>query len=111
MEGLVSIITPTFNSEAFIIETIRSVQEQTYQNWELIIVDDCSKDRTVEFIQGHAMKDQRIHLLLMDCNGGPAQARNKGINFASGKYMTFLDADDLWFPEFIVSSIKNIIKY
>ena len=74
-------------------------------------MDDCSKDRTVEFIQGHAMKDQRIHLLLMDCNGGPAQARNKGINFASGKYMTFLDADDLWFPEFIVTSITNIINH
>ncbi|MGH2665296.1 glycosyltransferase family 2 protein [Flavobacterium sp.] len=108
MNGSVSIITPTFNSAKYIAETIQSVQKQTYSNWEMIIVDDCSKDKTVEIIQNFMEDDHRIHLIQMNKNGGPAKARNKGIEKAQGDYMTFLDADDLWFPDFIENSIHSI---
>lgn len=105
---LVSIITPSFNSEKFIAETIASVQNQTYRNWEMIIVDDCSKDNTVEIIENIKKLDLRIKLIKLDKNSGPAIARNTGINAVSGKYMTFLDADDIWFADFIENSIKTI---
>lgn len=110
MEGLVSIITPTYNSEAYIAQTILSVQNQTYQNWELIIVDDGSTDGTVAIISEIAQSDQRISFIRLPQNGGPAKARNAGIEQAQGKYMTFLDADDIWFPEFIEKSIQIIQK-
>ncbi|WP_026977244.1 glycosyltransferase family 2 protein [Flavobacterium tegetincola] len=96
MEGLVSIITPTFNSEAFIIETIRSVQEQTYQNWELIIVDDASTDDTAKVVKVEAYKDIRIQFHELEINLGAGVARNFAIGKAKGKYIAFLDADDLW---------------
>jgi len=68
MNGLVSIITPTYNSEKFITETIQSVQNQTYQNWEMLIVDDCSSDKTVDIIQQFMEDDHRIHLLRLNKN-------------------------------------------
>lgn len=105
---LVSIITPSYNSEKFISETIKSVQSQTYQNWEMIIVDDFSTDKTVEIVKQFAKADNRIKLVLLDKNSGPAIARNKGIESISGRYMTFLDADDIWFPDFIENSIQAI---
>jgi len=105
---LVSIITPSYNSEKFIAETIASVQNQTYQNWEMIIVDDCSKDKTVEIVEEIIKSDKRIKLARLEKNSGPAIARNKGIQAVSGKFMTFLDADDIWFPDFIENSIKTI---
>ena len=106
--ALVSIVTPTFNSEKFIVETIQSVQNQTYQNWEMILVDDCSSDETVAIINTFAGDDSRIILHQLQKNSGPAKARNKGIESIRGKYMTFLDADDIWFPDFIENSIKTI---
>lgn len=106
--NLVSIITPSFNSEKFISETIASVQNQTYSNWEMIIVDDCSKDKTVEIVEQIIKSDNRIKLIKLEKNSGPAIARNTGINAVSGKFMTFLDADDIWFPDFIENSIKTI---
>lgn len=106
--NLVSIITPSFNSEKFIAETINSVQNQTYQNWEMIIVDDCSKDKTVEIVKQIIKSDNRIKLIQLEKNSGPAIARNKGIQEVSGKFMTFLDADDIWFPDFLENSIKAI---
>jgi len=106
---LVSIITPSFNSEKFITETITSVQNQTHKNWEMIIVDDCSKDNTVEIIEEIIKSDRRIKLIKLEQNSGPAIARNKGIQAVSGKFMTFLDADDIWFPDFIENSIKTIL--
>lgn len=108
MSGLVSIITPTYNSEKFITETIQSVQNQTYQNWEMLIVDDCSSDKTVNIIQQFMEDDHRIHLIRLNKNSGASKARNKAINEVKGDFMTFLDADDIWFPEFIENSIATI---
>ena len=107
-DHLVSIITPSFNSEKFIAETIASVQSQTYANWEIIIVDDCSKDKTVAIIEEIMQSESRIKLVKLEKNSGPAIARNTGIKAAKGKFMTFLDADDIWFPDFIGNSIKTI---
>lgn len=108
MNNLVSIITPTYNSEKFISATIQSVQNQTYSNWEMIIVDDCSQDKTVEIIQNFMEEDHRIHLIQLNKNSGAAKARNHAIEKVVGKFMTFLDADDIWFPDFIQNSIVTI---
>lgn len=108
MNDLVSIITPTFNSAKYIAKTIQSVQEQTYMNWEMLIVDDGSTDNTIALIQDIFSKDKRIKLYQLATNSGPAVARNKGIENATGKYITFLDADDIWFNDFIENSIKAI---
>lgn len=99
VEPFISIITPSYNASSFIIETIRSVQSQTYTNWEMIIIDDVSKDNTCEIIRREIEKDDRIHLIELKENGGAAIARNTGINHARGKYVAFLDSDDLWLPE------------
>ncbi|SHI39413.1 glycosyltransferase family 2 protein [Flavobacterium terrae] len=110
MSGLVSIITPTYNSEKFITETIQSVQNQTYANWEMLIVDDCSSDKTVAIIQQFMEDDHRIHLIRLNKNSGASKARNKAISEVKGDFMTFLDADDIWFPDFIENSIATIQK-
>jgi teichuronic acid biosynthesis glycosyltransferase TuaG len=110
MNELVSIITPTYNSAKYITDTIQSVQKQSYKHWEMIIVDDCSQDKTVEIIQNFMDDDHRIHLIQLNKNSGAAKARNAGIEKTSGQYMTFLDADDIWFPDFIENSIKTIKK-
>src|SRR5690606_8681821 len=109
-KALVSIITPMFNSEAYISETINSVLNQTYTNWELILIDDGSTDRTVNIIKNFMERDERIKFYELELNSGPAFARNIGINKAKGKYLTFLDADDIWFSNFIESSIEAIEK-
>ena len=108
MQKLVSIITPSFNSEKFISETIASVKNQTYSNWEWIVVDDGSSDNTTSEIESAMAGDSRITLVKLEQNVGPAKARNIGIEKAGGKYMTFLDADDIWFPEFLQASIQTI---
>jgi teichuronic acid biosynthesis glycosyltransferase TuaG len=94
----VSIITPSFNSEKFIAETIKSVQNQTFQNWEMIIVDDCSTDQTVSIIEQFVTNDDRIHLFQLDKNSGAGIARDLALSKAKGDYIAFLDADDLWKP-------------
>lgn len=95
---LVSIITPSFNSERFITATIQSVQNQTYQNWEMIIVDDCSTDQTVGIIEQFVINDSRIHFFQLEKNSGAGIARELALSKANGDYITFLDADDLWKP-------------
>ncbi|QOG03134.1 glycosyltransferase family 2 protein [Flavobacterium sp. MDT1-60] len=97
MSELVSIITPTYNAEKFIRETLKSVQNQTYQNWEMILVDDASTDNTVKIISDFAEKDSRIKLLKLEKNSGNGFARNIALEKAVGKYIAYLDADDLWF--------------
>ena len=94
----VSIVTPSYNSSQFISSTIQSVCLQTFTNWELIIVDDCSKDNSISIINEFIKKDPRIKLILNDCNEGAAVSRNKAMAYATGKYIAFLDSDDLWEP-------------
>lgn len=95
-EKLVSIITPSYNSEDLIIDTIESVQNQEYTNWEMIIVDDCSSDKTPELIREKMKEDNRIQLHVLENNSGAAIARNTAIEQAKGHYLAFLDSDDLW---------------
>ncbi len=99
MSDLVSIITPTYNSAKFIVETISSVQKQTHTHWEMLIVDDFSTDLTREIITDIATSDSRIKLFTLDKNQGAGVARNFAIQKANGRYIAFLDADDLWRPE------------
>lgn len=94
--GLVSIVTPTYNSEKYIEETVVSVLAQTYPNWELIIVDDCSKDNTRNLLEKIKGQDSRVRILFMDVNSGAGVSRNIGIEQARGQYLAFLDSDDIW---------------
>ncbi|MDE6638710.1 MAG: glycosyltransferase family 2 protein [Muribaculaceae bacterium] len=97
--GLVSIITPSYNCTSFIGETIESIQEQTYTNWELLITDDCSSDNSREVIKSYADRDSRIKLLVLDKNSGAGVARNNSIKAAKGRFIAFCDSDDRWYPE------------
>ena len=103
-KGLVSIITPIYNGERYVSETINSVLNQTYSKWEMIVVDDGSKDNSAAIVRQFADKDNRIQLLQQP-NGGSASARNNGIKHANGQYIALLDADDLWEPNFLESQL------
>ncbi len=96
MDELVSIIMPSYNTEKYISDSIKSVQAQTYQNWELIIVDDCSTDNSLDVIR--AFNEQRIQLLQNEKNSGAAISRNYALREAKGKWIAFLDSDDTWEP-------------
>ena len=100
-QGLVSIIMPSYQTENYIIESIKSVQAQTYPNWELIIIDDCSSDKTEQVVQEHisATQEHRVRFLKNEQNSGAAVSRNYGLREAKGRYIAFLDSDDLWEPE------------
>lgn len=93
---LVSIIMPAYNAERFIGESIESVINQTYKNWELLVINDFSNDSTKDIIEDYCKKDKRIKLLEQEKNKGVVKARNRGINESKGKYIAFLDSDDLW---------------
>ncbi len=95
---LVSIIMPSYNSADTIAKSIESVQKQDYAHWELLITDDCSSDRTVEIVRQLASQDPRISIEVNSVNSGAGFSRNQSINRSSGKYIAFLDADDLWLP-------------
>ena len=105
-DGLVSIITPAYNAAAYIAETIESVLAQTYTNWEMLIANDCSKDNTAEIVQSYAAKDKRIKLINLKQNSGAAVARNTAIQNAKGRYIAFLDSDDLWKKEKLQKQIQ-----
>lgn len=105
-ESLISVITPTYNASRFIKETIYSVQHQTHQNWEMIIVDDCSTDDTKDIVKAEIENDDRIKLIELDKNCGPAAARNVAINQAKGDYIAFLDSDDLWNENKLATQLK-----
>ena len=94
--NLVSIITPSYNSSRFIVECVNSVISQTFQNWEMIIVDDCSNDNSRDIISDLSAKDERIESIFLKENIGAAEARNIAIRQAKGKYIAFLDSDDIW---------------
>jgi len=96
IRDLVSIITPTYNSERFIAQTIESVINQSYTNWEMLITDDCSNDNTIDIVKFYQSKDSRIKLFKLEKNHGAGVARNHSLKNAKGRYVAFCDADDQW---------------
>ena len=109
MNDLVSIIMPSYNTEKYISESITSVQKQTYADWELIIVDDCSTDNTDEVIKPF-LSDDRIKYIKNEKNSGAAVSRNRALREAKGKWIAFLDSDDLWLPEKLEKQIAFMKK-
>ncbi|MBN9311427.1 MAG: glycosyl transferase family 2 [Chryseobacterium sp. 39-10] len=104
----VSIITPVYNSSAFLPETIASVLHQTFEDWEWLITDDCSTDDSVSMLK--KIEDPRIKIAVTKKNGGAGHARNVSLERASGRFITFLDADDYWNPEFLEEMISFMKK-
>ena len=96
---LVSVITPVFNAFEFLPATFRSMQKQTLRDWEHILIDDGSTDGSLELMAEAAAADPRLRLVRTGIRGGPAKARNSGLQCVRGRYVAFLDADDLWLPE------------
>ncbi|MFD2100206.1 glycosyltransferase family 2 protein [Flagellimonas iocasae] len=107
---MVSIITPVFNSQKYISECITSVINQTYDNWEHILIDDCSTDGSDEIIKNFSKIDKRIKYYALERNGGAGVARNKAIELAKGRYIAFLDSDDLWTPDKLERQIEFMVK-
>ena len=99
MTPLVSIIMPCYNAERYIAQSIESVLAQTYQNWELLITDDCSTDNSVEIISKYSKNDDRINVMVPDEHQGIARTRNMSISRARGRFVAFLDNDDMWKPK------------
>ena len=99
IKGLVSVIMPTYNCAKFIAETLDSIKAQTYENWEVVIVDDCSKDNTKEIVDAYIANDARIKYHCLEVNSGAAVARTTAMAMAEGEYMAFCDSDDLWMPD------------
>ena len=100
IDDLVSILTPCYNGERFIADTMESVLRQTWPHWEMIVVDDGSVDRSARIVQDYAERDGRVQLIRQQ-NGGAASARNAAMRLARGRYIALLDADDLWEPDFL----------
>lgn len=107
-ENLVSIIVPVYNASAFITTTIQSVLDQSYKEWELLLIEDCSTDDTLKHLE--AFTDQRIQILRQTHNQGAAMARNRGIYESAGRYIAFLDADDIWKPEKLDKELQFLKK-
>lgn len=106
--GLVSIIMPNYNSEKYVQATIQSVLDQTYRNWELIFVDDCSTDETLYLVR--AFNDERIRIYQNKTNSGAAVSRNYALRMAQGKWIAFLDSDDLWEPEKLEKQLSFMVE-
>lgn len=111
IQPLVSIITPCYNAAQTLEETIASVKRQTYHNWELLIVDDCSNDESVSILKQEAINDPRVRYITLETNMGPAGARNEALRRAKGKYIAFLDSDDLWVSEKLSKQVAFMEKY
>lgn len=101
-----SVITPVYKAEDYLKDTIESVLNQTYTDWEMILVDDQSPDRSADIIKDYAAKDKRIKLIQLQENSGAAVARNKGLEAAQGRYIAFIDADDVWLPHKLETQLK-----
>ncbi len=110
-QPLVSVIMPSFNAEKYIAASIESVLQQTYGNWELIITDDCSSDRTPEIAQSYSEQDHRINFVVAKQHSGIAQTRNQSIARAKGRFMAFIDNDDLWVPNKLEKQVDFILKH
>lgn len=108
--GLVSIITPSYNCAHFIGKTIESVKSQTYNNWELLVVDDCSTDNSRDVIKKYSVEDRRIRLIVLDKNSGAGVARNVAIEAAKGRFIAFLDSDDRWFPDKLEKQLDFMVS-
>ncbi len=108
---LVSVVMPMYNSEDYIEKSIQSVINQTYPFWELIIIDDQSKDKSVSIVERYTKADKRIKLVQMAANVGVAEARNKGIQSAKGRYIAFLDSDDLWLTSKLAQQVEFMRTY
>ena len=106
--NLVSIITPVYNSEKYIFDTYNSIKNQSYKEWEWIVIDDNSKDQSYEKILKLAENDSRIKVIKNEINLRAAGSRNKGLDFAKGEYITFIDSDDLWNFDFLEKQINLI---
>lgn len=106
-DGLVSIVVPAYKAEAYVRDTIASVIAQTYPHWEMLIADDCSPDGTRDVVSRCAEADARIRLIPLARNGGPAAARNAALAQARGRWIAFLDSDDLWLPAKLERSIAH----
>ena len=102
----ISVITPAYNAEKYISQTIESVKAQTFSDWEMIIVDDASKDNTYTVASQFAEQDERIRVIKQPTNSGVAAARNAALDAATGDYIAFLDSDDLWMPEKLEKQYK-----
>lgn len=107
---LVSIITPSWNCGKFLEETIKTIQNQTYTNWELLFQDDCSTDDTKERVMRFAAEDARIKYECNPKNSGAAITRNNALRRAQGKWIAFLDSDDLWLPEKLEKQIRFMVE-
>ncbi len=107
---LVSIIMPSYNSASTIGESIESVLKQKYANWELLITDDCSSDDTVSIVNEYAKLDPRISLAVLEKNAGAGVARNNSIELAKGRFVAFLDADDIWHEDKLLFQIEFMKK-
>lgn len=108
MNNLVSIVVPAYNVEKYIVQCLKSIQKQTFINWEAIIVDDGSTDNTVKAIEAVIQHDHRFRLIRHHANGGVSKARNTGLLAAKGEYLAFLDGDDMWEPSFLAELIDTI---
>ena len=106
MGSLVSVIVPVYDCENFVGETIESVLNQTYNNLELILVDDCSRDNSLRIISEYASKDSRVKIIESRRNRGTAVAFNKGLSKAEGRYIALIDSDDLWVEDKLEKQIK-----
>jgi teichuronic acid biosynthesis glycosyltransferase TuaG len=106
-DQLVSIIVPAYKAASYIGRTIESVLAQTYRDWEMLIADDCSPDNTREVVGEWAARDARIKLIAREKNGGPAAARNSALENAQGRWIAFLDSDDIWLPAKLERSIAH----
>lgn len=110
MNDLVSIITPVYNCEKLIEKTINCVKNQTYTKWEWIMVDDCSSDASEEIIKKYCLKDDRIKYIKLKENSGAAIARNTALDASNGRFIAYLDADDLWKKEKLENQVKFMIE-
>lgn len=111
MTVLVSVIMPAYNAEKSIAESIESVLDQTYRNFELLVIDDFSKDQTIQIVEQFMLKDNRIKIIKNSNNKGVAETRNVGLNQAKGDYVAFLDSDDLWCEDKLKKQVELLNEY
>jgi len=110
MDDLISIITPVYNCGELISNTIECVLAQTYANWELLLVDDCSNDNSAEVINKYVQNDKRIKYFKLENNSGAAIARNYALQMSQGRFIAYLDADDLWKKEKLEKQVKYMLE-